>query len=155
MLALGHAARRGHQQGKAEVGRGLGQHVGRVGAQHAGGGHGVHVEVVVAHGHVGADPEARAGRQQLGVDALAAGGEGTDLALQMRASARLGPDGVVGVGFDLEVLCQSVEGFREDGAGNQDAGFGHGVKDCGNGSANQMKVMTRNSGTRMPHDQAM
>jgi hypothetical protein len=140
MLALGHAPRRGHEQRKAEVGRGLGQHVGRVGAQHAGGGHGIHVEIVVAHGHVGDDPELRAGRQHLGVDALAAGGEGTHLALQALDQLRLGPDGVVGVGFDLEVLCQSGEGFREDGAGNQDVGFGHGVKDCGNGSAKPDEV---------------
>jgi hypothetical protein len=41
VLGLGHAARRGHQQREAEVGGGFGQHVGRVGDQHAGGAGGI------------------------------------------------------------------------------------------------------------------
>ena len=124
MLALGHAPRRGHQQGEAEVGGGLGQHVGRVGAQHTGGGHGVHVEVVVTHGHVGDDPEMRAGRQHLRVDALAAGGEGARLTLQALDQLGFGPDRVIGVGLDLEVLRQAFDGFTKNGARDQDGGTG-------------------------------
>ena len=55
VLALGHPPRRGHQQRKAKVRSGLGQHVWCVGAQDTRSRHGVKVKVVVAHGHVGAD----------------------------------------------------------------------------------------------------
>ena len=57
VFALADAACRRHQKGEAEVGGGFGQHIGRVGAQHAGGRHGGQIKVVVAHGHVGAELE--------------------------------------------------------------------------------------------------
>jgi hypothetical protein len=82
MLAFRHAPGRGHEQRKAEVGRGFGQHIGRVGALHASRRHGFHIEIVVAHGHVGHDAQPRAGGQKAAVDALAAGGEGSVLVRQ-------------------------------------------------------------------------
>ena len=51
MFALADAPRRGHHQSEAEVGRGLGQHAGRIADQHAARGAGGDVDVVVADGH--------------------------------------------------------------------------------------------------------
>ena len=152
MLALGQAAGRGHEQCKAEVGRGLGQHIGRIGALHASGGHGVHIKVVVAHGHVGADFEARRSSQQRGIHALAAGGQHSIFVSQARSQLLLRPDHVVGIGFHVEVLAQTVHDVREDRTGDQDAGFAH-IQSPGH--RNQMNVITIKSGTRMPPDHSM
>ena len=125
MFALGQAAGRGHEQRKAEVGRGFGQHVGGVGALHASGGHGIYIKVVVAHSHVGHDFQARRGSDEGGVDALAAGGEGAVLVGQPRGQLVGRPDHIIGVGFDLEMLRQALHHLRKNRAGNQDAGLAH------------------------------
>ena len=125
MLALGQAAGRGHEQCKAKVGRGLGEDIGRIGALHAGSRHGVHIKVVVAHGHVGADLQARRGGQQSGIHTLAAGGQHAIFISQARSQLLLRPDHVVGIGFHVEVLAQAVHDVREDRTGDQDAGFAH------------------------------
>ena len=118
-LALGHAAGGGQQQGKAEVGGGFGQHVGGVGAQHAVCGEGRHIEIVEAHGHVGHDGQLRAGRQQLGADALAAGGQHAVLAPQPPRQLGGRPHLVGGVGFYLEMLAQPLQRFGEDAPRHQ------------------------------------
>ena len=92
MFGFNQAPRRGHQQGKAEICRGLGQHIGRIGGQHTGRCHGGHVKVVVAHGHVGANLQVRAACQQLGINALGTGGEHALLALQTVDQLGFGPD---------------------------------------------------------------
>ena len=125
MLALGHASGRGHQQRKAEIGGGFGQHVGRVGGLHACRGHGGHVKVVEAHGHVGHDPELGVGLQDSGIDAFAAGGQCPHFALQAAAEFGGGEDVIGLVVVDIEHLAQPGQDFREDGAGHQDGGFAH------------------------------
>ena len=127
MFALRHAPRCRHQQGKAEVSGGLGQHIGRVGAQHAGSAHGGQVEIVVAHRHVGAQLELRALLQQVGVDLFRAGHEDTDLALQALRQLERRPDHIGLVGFDFKVLAELLQHLSKDGAGNEDGGLGHGV----------------------------
>ncbi|KEH14628.1 hypothetical protein GY15_04125 [Delftia sp. 670] len=123
VLAFGHAAGRGHQQGKAEIGRGLGQHVGGIRALHTCSRHRRHVEVVVAHGHVGHHLQARAGGQQRRIDGLRARGQHSILVLQMPGQFLRAPDHVILVGLDLEVLLQLAHHFGRDGTGDQDAGF--------------------------------
>ena len=125
MFAFRNAPGGGHQQGEAEVGGGFGQHVGRVGSQHAGSAHRVDVEVVVADGHVGADSQAGASCQHLGVDAVAAGGESAGFALQMSDQLRLVPYRVGLVGLDLEMLLQCRDDLGEHGARNQNFEFAH------------------------------
>ena len=104
VFAFGDAAGGGHHQRKAKVGGGFGQHIGRVGGQHAGRRHGVNVKVVVAHRHVGADFQVRAGGQHLGVNAVTTGGESSLLALKALGQLSFGPDRVGLVGFNIKVL---------------------------------------------------
>mgnify|MGYP000984593485 CR=1 FL=1 len=114
------------------------------------GGHGIHVEVVVAHGHVGADFQVGAGVQQGGVDAHAAGGEGALFALQA-GDELLGAPLLVGlVGLDVEVGTQALDGLREDRAGHQDLGACHGCV-----YRKKRKVVAINRGIRMAQDQSM
>ena len=115
VLALGHAARGCHHQSKAEVRSGLGQHIRRVGALHAGGGHGGDVEVIETNCHVGANFELRAGLQQLGADALAAGRKSAILSLQALCELLRGPDIVLLVVNDVENRLQLRQHLREDG----------------------------------------
>ena len=64
----------------------------------------------------------------LGVDALAAGGEGAGLAAAACAISWSCDQAFVGlVVLDLEVLLEPGDDFGKDGAGDQDAGFAHGV----------------------------
>ena len=104
MLALGQAPRRGHHQGKAEIGGGLGQYVGGVGAQYTARGHGGQVKIVVAHRHVGANLEVHTGRQHLGVQAVSTRGEDAHLALQFVHQLGFGPGLIVLVGFHIKKL---------------------------------------------------
>ena len=92
------------------------------------GGHGIHVEVVVTHGHVGADFQVGAGGQQFGVDAFAAGGEGTLFALQLFDQLGAGPAFVGLVGLDVEMGFKPGDGLREHSAGDEDFGAGHGLR---------------------------
>ena len=55
MLAFGHPPGGSEQKRKAEIGRGFGQHIGCIGAQHTGSGHGGQVKIVIAHRHIGAN----------------------------------------------------------------------------------------------------
>jgi hypothetical protein len=91
----------------------------------------------------------RTGRQQLGVDALAAGGERADLALHAREQFVAGPDGVGLVVVDVEVPGQAPDDFREDGPRHEDGRLLHGVQ------RNQMRVMAANNGRRKHPDHAM
>ena len=76
VAGLGQAAGHGHEQGEGEVRRRLGQHPGRVAHGHAAAGAGGHVDVVVAHGEVGDDPQLRPGRlEELVVDAVGEQGQ--------------------------------------------------------------------------------
>ena len=57
------AARQAEDDRPGEVGRGLGEHVGRVGHHHAARAGRGHVDVVVSHGHGGHDAQVRSGLQ--------------------------------------------------------------------------------------------
>ena len=89
VLAFSHAARGSHHQREAEVSGGFCQHVGGVGCQHTGSRHGVDIKIVVAHRHVGAYFQLRAGGQHFGINAVAAGGEGAVLVAQPLGKLRL------------------------------------------------------------------
>ena len=119
-LAFGHAPGGGHEQCEAKIGGGLGQHVGRVGRLDAGGGHRLQVKIVVAHRHVGANFQVRAGRQQCRVNALAAGGEHTLFALQLVNQLRGCPKRVVLVGSDLKMRLKQRQNLRKNSARDQD-----------------------------------
>ena len=108
MLALGNAARRGHQQGKAEISRCLGQHIGGIRALHARGRHRRHIEIVVAHRHIGHDLELRAGGKQLGIDALRTRGKHAILALQLLCQLCRRPDHIVLIGLHFKMLLQPL-----------------------------------------------
>mmetsp|Transcript_10626 Transcript_10626/g.43521 ORF Transcript_10626/g.43521 Transcript_10626/m.43521 type:complete len:307 (+) Transcript_10626:465-1385(+) len=108
-LALGHAPGRGHQQRKAEVGRGLGQHIGRVGDKHTTRAAGGHVDVVVAHRHRADGAQLGAGVQQLGADALGAGDEDPGLAAQALAQLLGRQRHLARMQVDLEVRRQAAQ----------------------------------------------
>ena len=122
---------------KAEVGRGLGQHIGRVGGQHASGIEGGDVQVVVAHRHVGHHAQLRVRGQHSGIDAFAAGGQRAHLAGQAGTQGRWAEDLVIQVGLDLEMLLQPGQGFRVHGPGDQDRGLHAGSHDT-----NRVKLAT-------------
>ena len=101
VLTLGNTPGCRHEQSKAKVSGGFGQHIRGVGGQHACLGHGGQVKVVVAHGHVGANFQLWARGQHLGINAVTAGGENAPLALQFGDQLRLAPDFVSLVGLNL------------------------------------------------------
>ncbi len=120
-LGLAHLPGRGQQQGEAEIGGGLGEHVGRVGDGHAALGASGQIDVIDAHGHGAHDQELRAGIEQGRIDALAAGDEGAVLVGQALAQ-RLGRgDGVVGRGFDFGHGTQRLDDVGKHGARHQHA----------------------------------
>ena len=123
MLALGDAAGRRHQQRKAEICRGFGQHVGRVGAGDAVARHRIDIEVVVADSHVGADLQLGTCGEHRLVDLHAVGGEGAVLALEPADQFIGRPFGIVLVGFDLEMALQFFDRLRKHGAGDEDFRF--------------------------------
>ena len=146
MLGLGHAPCRGHEQRKTEIGGGFGQHIGRVRALHASGVHRIHIEIVEAHRHVGHHPQVWAGRQQRGVDALAAGRQHAILVGQPARQLGRRQDLVLLVGFDIQCSTQALQHLGKHGPGDKNAGALH---------QNHMNVITTNSGTRMPPDHSM
>ena len=121
MLALTNAARRCHEQRKPKVRRGFGQHIRRIRALHTGRRHGRHIEVVVAHGHIGNDLQLRAGRQQLRIDLLRACGQHAVLALQLGSKFLRRPDDIVLIGLNFKVLLQALHDLGRDGTRNQNA----------------------------------
>ena len=121
MFTLCQAPGGGHQQGKAEVGGGLGQHVRGVGGQHASSVDRGHVEVVVTDRDVGNNLQLRTCGEQRRIHPLAARGEHAHLALQALGQL-LGREHMVGVvHLDIKVLAQSGDHFREHLAGDEDA----------------------------------
>ena len=124
-FALGDAARRGHHQREAEVGRGLGEHARRVGDDHAARRAGRHVDVVVADGHRADGLELRAGVQQHGVDLLAAGDEHAGATLQRGDQLGLRQRWIGVVRAHLEVGAQAVDDVAEHAAGDEDDRFRH------------------------------
>ena len=118
VLAFSNAPGGGHQQGKTKVGGGFGQHIGRIGGQYAGSGHGVQVKIVVANGHVGANFQVGASGQYIAVDRVTAGGKRAGLTLQSLDQFSLGPNHIGLVGFNLEMLLQLSNDFGKNCSGN-------------------------------------
>ena len=125
MLTFSDATSRRHHQRKAKVGGGFGQHIGRIGGQHARGGHGVDVKVVITHGHVGADFEVGTSCQHLGVNPVTTGRESTVLALQALDQISLRPNCISLIRLDLEMLRQALDDFRKNSACDQNFGLTH------------------------------
>jgi len=123
-LRFAEATGRGHHQRETEVGGGFGQHVRRVADQHAPGGAGRQVDVVVAHRHRTHRPQLRAGVQQRGVDALACGDEDSIAALQPLDQGRVAPGLVGRIGHHIEDNAQPVEDLLKHGSGDQHTGLG-------------------------------
>ena len=75
--------------------------------------------------------------QKGGADALAAGGEDADLALQALRQLLGGIQNVVLIRLDIKVLRQPLQHLGENGAGDEDCGFGaHGYSiQCVNSEA--------------------
>ncbi len=162
VLRFGDAARSRHHQGPAEVSSGFIEHIGRVGGHDAGFCSGSNIDVVVAHGHVADRLQLRVGGEERSRHRLARGGEEAILAIGLGQQLIGAVDAVVLVGFDLEMLLQAGQNFREDGAGDEDLGFHAGLvvsvslsEESGYSTQKNRKLMTMNSGTRMPTDHAM
>ena len=126
VLTLGDAPGCGHEQCKTKVSSGFGQHIRCIGGQHTCLRHGVQVKVVVAHRHVGADFQIRAGGQHLGINAVTACRESALPALQFGYQLCFAPDLIKLVGRNIKVLLQSGNDLRKNGTGNQNFGLGHG-----------------------------
>ena len=161
VLALANAPCGGHQQCKAKVCRSFCQHIGGVRALHASSRHRGHVEVVIAHRHIGNDLQLRADGQQRSVDGLRASGQHAVLALQLLGKFLCRPDHIVLIGLDFKVLLQALHHFGRNGAGNQNARLGiHAcclldrVLSMPQGM-NHSHVITASSGSRMQMDQTM
>ncbi len=126
-LALADAPRGGHQQRERGVGRGLGQDVGCVRGQHAGGGARRDIDVVEPHGVVRDDLQLGSGAlQELAVDLLGQHRDdrvapGDDLQQLVARDAEL-----VLVDRDVAPLPQFARGAFHDGPGDQDVrAFAH------------------------------
>ncbi len=121
-VGLDHAAGRGHEQRPGEVGRGIGEDVGRVGDHDAAPRAGRHVDVVVADRDVGDHAQARPGREQRLVDDLADHADEALLAGQ--ALEQLGPrhGRVLGVRVHLGPAPCELDGRLRQLTGDQDRG---------------------------------
>lgn len=105
-LGFGDAARGGHQQRKAEIGGGFGEHVRRVAGQDAGRTQGVDVEIVVAHADVGDGAQLRRRSDFRRTDPLVERDQRAVQRCQPRGQLGRRPDGDVLGGGQLEMLAQ-------------------------------------------------
>ncbi len=118
VLGFGDPPRGRHHQRPAEIGRRLGQHVGRVGAEHVRGVERADVEVVVADRHVRHDAQPRRGREHRRVDHVAR----RQRAVLVREARlqRIGGERVAVVPVDVEILLEPLDHVRKDRARDQD-----------------------------------
>ena len=120
-LGLGHAARSGQQQGKAEIGRGFGQHVRCVGGQHANCRQCGQIQVVVTHSHIGTHAQPGTGSQHLCIDDFRRSRQDGIATLQVFPHLIAAPERILGIVHHVEMLAQALHHIGEDGTGHQQA----------------------------------
>jgi glyoxylate/hydroxypyruvate/2-ketogluconate reductase len=81
----------------------------------------------IARRSLGFDMQVRIGGEERSRHRLARSGEEAVLAIGLGQQLIGAVDAVVLVGFDLEMLLQAGQNFREDGAGDEDLGFHAGL----------------------------
>ena len=124
---LGEAARGGEEEREGQVGRRVGEHVGRDADGDPARGGGLEVDVVGPDGEVRDRAQARGAVQQLGVDAVGEQAQQrlgvTDAGLELRAGRRQR------AGMDAHVVCarQALERVAGERAGDETGGHRAGV----------------------------
>ena len=121
-LGFAKAPGRCHHQREAEVGGRFGQHVGRIGHQHAACRASRHVDVVVADADIAHRLDRWASIEQCRVDSVAAVAHHALLAVQALLQFVSAPYRVVRVVIDLEVIAQALSDVGEGGSGDEDGG---------------------------------
>ncbi|KAG0162333.1 hypothetical protein DFQ30_002304, partial [Apophysomyces sp. BC1015] len=117
-LGLRYAPRGGHQQRPREIRGGLIEHIGCVRAEYAGTIERIHIEVVVANGHVRGHLQPRRGGQHGRVDAVT-GGQCTVLVSQARDQLVAREHAIVEIHVDVEILLERLEHQHACGPSNE------------------------------------
>ena len=124
--AFDEPAGRRHQQGKGEVGGGVGKHAGRVSDRDSVGGGCRHVDVIITDRHLADHPQAIAGGfDQMGVDPVGQEGHQTGCLLRLCQQSFIRRWGFLLPHFGIGHLVDHLQPLLRDDAGHEYAWSGH------------------------------